>query len=131
MQIVQPILLITEVNNGIVFIRLTNDISFIYYNLAVSLYPELALRNLFMMFIFFILSNHCFFSFRTGWLCSAAQLLSPASGSGSTDLHSLPPFFILLPKKSIQTCNYMQDLDYLEHTCFYSLHKFISGWKWI
>lgn len=100
MQIVQHILFITEVNNGIVFIRLTNDIPlFTTTYMAVSLYPELALRKLFMIFIFFILSNHCFFSFRTGWLCSAAQLLSPALSSGSTDLHSLPPCFILLPKK--------------------------------
>lgn len=79
--------------------------------MAVSPYPELALRNLFMIFIFFILSNHCFFSFRTVWLCSAAQLLSPALSIGSTDLHSLPPCFILLQKKSTQTCNHMQDLD--------------------
>lgn len=52
-----------------------------------------------MIFIFFISSDHCFFSFRTGWLCSAAQLLSPALSSGSTDLHSLPPCFILLQNK--------------------------------
>lgn len=37
---------------------------------------------------FFMLSSHSCSCFRTGWLCSTARLLSPATGSGSAALHS-------------------------------------------